>query len=166
MKIPIVNENDEVIGFKDKLDRKPSDIMRISSLWITDHDGNILLAKRAGSKRINPNQWAEAVTGTVEEDEDYDSNIIKEAWEELGLKGLENKIQKSEKIFYDFPINRLFVQWYFLQVDKSEIVFNINEEEVAEIKWVSKKELNEWIKIRPMDFVEESIHDIKFLNLI
>ena len=36
MKIPIVNEQDEIIKIVDMNDRQKSDICRVSALWITN----------------------------------------------------------------------------------------------------------------------------------
>jgi len=88
MKIPIVNEQDEIIKVVDIKDRKPGEICRITGLWLTDPEGNILLAQRAFNKKLSPGLWGPAAAGTVEEGETYESNIIKEAEEEIGLAGL------------------------------------------------------------------------------
>jgi isopentenyldiphosphate isomerase len=54
MRIPIVNEKDEIIGYKERKDRNIEKIVRATGLWVTDKDGNILLAKRALSRRYAP----------------------------------------------------------------------------------------------------------------
>ena len=88
MKIPVVNQQDEIIGYKEKSLITTDDIYRVSALWITDTTGRILLAKRAFTKSRHPGLWGPAVAGTVEEGETYESNIIKEAEEEIGLKNI------------------------------------------------------------------------------
>ncbi|MFA6422790.1 MAG: NUDIX domain-containing protein, partial [Candidatus Buchananbacteria bacterium] len=84
-KIIIVNENDEAIGHKERNELDFSDIYRVSGLWITNLKGEILLAQRAFTKNHDPGKWGPAAAGTVEEGEDYETNILKEAEEELGL---------------------------------------------------------------------------------
>ena len=87
MRIPIVDENDKVLSYKERSEVDPDkDLYRVSYLWITDPEGKVLLAQRALSKDRHPGRWASAVAGTVEEGESYEANIIKEAEEELGLK--------------------------------------------------------------------------------
>ena len=44
--LEVVDENDNVIEYKDSNDRKPKEICRVSALWLTDKEGNILLAQR------------------------------------------------------------------------------------------------------------------------
>ncbi len=65
-KIIIVDENDNIIGSKDFDKMKPSDVYRVSSLWITNSKGETLLAKRAFNKLHSPGKWGTAVSGTVE----------------------------------------------------------------------------------------------------
>jgi len=47
MRISIVNEQDEIIGHEDRNDRNLDAIYHVSSLWITNGKGEILLARRA-----------------------------------------------------------------------------------------------------------------------
>lgn len=136
MKIPIVDEQDEIIGYKDREDRDPHDIFRATGLWVTDKEGNILLTQRAFTKKDAPGLWSLAVGGTVEEGETYESNIIKEAEEEIGLVGVGfNFISKTH--FFD-----CFSQLYIVVVDH-DYPFVKQDEEVEDIKWFSKKELEE-----------------------
>src|SRR3989338_11488629 len=89
--IIIVNENDEIIGFKKRGTLKPEDIYRVSALWIENSKGEVLLAQRSFSKKHHPGLWGPAVAGTNEEGETYEENIIKEAEEEVGLKDIHLK---------------------------------------------------------------------------
>ncbi len=49
MQIPIVNEEDQLIGYKDRAAVQSNDIYRVSAVWITDSKGDILLAQRSYS---------------------------------------------------------------------------------------------------------------------
>lgn len=90
MKLPtvIVNENDEIIGHKlrEEVDPK-NDIYRVSALWVTNSAGDVLIAQRKLTKKHAPGKWEPAVAGTVEKGETDESNIYKEAQEEIGLSG-------------------------------------------------------------------------------
>lgn len=136
MRIPVVNEEDEIIGYKDRKDRNPKDIFRATCLWVADKEGNILLAQRALKKEHAPGLWSLAVGGTVEEGETYESNIIKEAKEEIGLVGLSFKLISKIR-FFD-----CFTQLYSTVVDR-DYPFLKQDEEVENIKWFSQKELEE-----------------------
>lgn len=151
MKIPIVDENDNVIGFKERDDRNPKDIFRITSIWITDENDNILLQQRKLNKKINPGKWGPAVAGTVEEGETYESNAYKEMGEEIGVCGVE--LVKLEKVFREPKSGRKFVQLYSCKIPHS---YNLKaqEDEVEQLKWFSKNELIDLYNKKPQDFVD------------
>lgn len=155
MKIPIVDENDNIIEYKDRNDRDFNAIYRVSSLWVTNSKGEILLARRAFDKKHDPGKWGPAVAGTVEEGETYESNIIKEAEEELGLKNIKPtlgaKLRKKTKWNY-------FTQQFNLLLDKDISDFKVQEKEVAEIKWFTEKGLRKELEEHPDDFLK-GIHD-------
>ena len=81
--IPVVNEQDEIIGYKERAEIQKDDIYRIVSLRITNPQGQILIAQRAFTKKHAPGKRSPAVAGTVEKGETYEQNIRKEAKEEL-----------------------------------------------------------------------------------
>ncbi len=60
--IPVVNEQDEIIGHKDREDRNTMDITRITALWLKNERGEVLLAL---AKTGDPGLWGPAVSGTV-----------------------------------------------------------------------------------------------------
>lgn len=148
-KVIVVDENDEIIGLKDSESLEQDDIYRASALMITNSKGQVLLAKRALNKKHNPGCWGPAVAGTIEEGEDYYSNIVKEAEEELGLKNI--KPLMGPKIRMGGEYN-YFVQWYFLKLDKPLDEFRVNQEEVVEIRWVDKDKLWKEVKENPEQF--------------
>lgn len=149
MKIPIVNEQDEIIGYKDRKDRNTIDITRITGLWLWNEKGEVLLAQRAFSKSINPGLWGPAVAGTVEEGETYESNIIKEAEEEIELYGLKPvlgpKLRRTTKHAY-------FVQWFTATIN-SDYPLVKQDSEVESIKWFSKEELMKALDETPEIFL-------------
>lgn len=160
MKIPVVNEQDELIEYKERLEINPTDVYRVSGLWVTDKEGNTLLAQRAFTKKHDPGLWGPAVAGTVEEGETYDSNVIKEAEEEIGLKNIQPilgpKLRRSTK-------NQYFVQWFSVVVDHN-YPFVKSDEEVEQIKWFSKEELNNLLRKKPEIFLPNFDFYIEYFN--
>jgi isopentenyldiphosphate isomerase len=134
----IVNEQDEVVGHKEREAVKSEDIYRVSALWVTNSRGDILLAQRKFTKSHDPGKWGPAVAGTVDEGETYEQNIYKEAEEEIGLKGV--KFAKGLKVRINGEHN-YFDQWYTAIVDKPAEEFAIQEEEVEQVKWFTREEL-------------------------
>jgi len=137
-KIIIVNEKDEIINCKARDTLTDDDIYRVSALWIENDKAQVLLAKRAFNKKKDPGMWGPAVAGTVDKGETYESNIIKEANEELGLQNI--KLNKGPKDRIKRPHNH-FTQLFLLKLNKPLEYFKINKEEVAEIRWFDKDEL-------------------------
>jgi len=152
-KIIIVDENNNVIGHKERETLKQEEIYRVSALWLTNSKGDILLARRALTKSHDPGKWGPAVAGTVEEGETYYSNIVKETAEELGLGLKDIKPEKGPMIRISDRHN-YFAQWYTLTIDKSISQFKIQKGEVEEIKWFSKKELVEQLDKKPEEFLK------------
>jgi isopentenyldiphosphate isomerase len=159
-KIIIVNDKDNIIGCKEREALVQKDIYRVAALWIIKNNGEILLARRAYSKEKDPGMWGPAVAGTVEEGETYESNIVKEAKEELGLTNID-KLNKGKKRRVKTPHNH-FTQWFVLRLE-SESTFETDKEEVAEIKWFTKEELIELIKHHPKEVVNSMKDYLNFL---
>jgi isopentenyl-diphosphate delta-isomerase len=150
MNIPIVNEQDEVITMKERKGVGPDDIYRVSALWLKNSKGEFLLARRAFSKSHDPGKWGPAVAGTVEENETYETNIVKEIFEELGLKDL--PLQPGPKVFIQGK-HKFFDQWFAAVADLDIQDFTISQEEVAEIAWFSLEEYRKLITEKPEQFI-------------
>jgi isopentenyldiphosphate isomerase len=150
MKIPIVDEQDNILYYKDASERdKRKEVTRTTALWLTDQFGNILLAQRAFSKKVHPGLWGPAVAGSVEEGETYESNIIKEIKEEIGL--VDAKLTLGPKIRRS-GTHEYFGQWFTVVVPH-DYPFKKQDEEVEEIKWFSVDELKQSLKEKPEIFL-------------
>jgi len=149
-KVTIVDENDNVIGQKERGTLSPDDIYRISVLWLTNSKGEILIAKRSRNKSHDPGKWGTSVAGTVENGESYYENIIKEAEEEIGLKNFEPKKGPygRNKGKYNY-----FYQWYLYQADMDIEELDFDKNEVEEIRWVPKEQLLKEIEESPEEFL-------------
>lgn len=153
MDIPIVNKKDEIIGYKDRSDIDTSiDIVRSASLWITNSNGDILLAQRKYTKRNNPGKWSEAVGGTVEGQDDYESTMLREAEEEIGLKV--NHYTIGPKQYISSPA-QYFVQWYCTVIDEPIEAFRHQDEELEQLAWVSEEQFIKELKDTPEKYIDE-----------
>ncbi|MGM5480867.1 MAG: NUDIX hydrolase [Nanobdellota archaeon] len=148
--IIIVDKNDKPIGHKERGTLNKDDIYRVSALWVNNSKGDILLAQRAFTKRNHPGKWGPAVAGTNDKGESYESNIIKEAEEEINLTDFEMKTIFKEEVKKE---NHYFCQWFIAKVDKSIEEFEKQDEEVERIKWFSQDEIRQIIKEKPNDFL-------------
>lgn len=160
MNIPVVNEKDEIIEYKERADVDPTvDIVRSASLWITNSNGDILLAQRQFTKRSNPGKWSEAVGGTVEGDDDYESTMLREAKEEIGISV--ERYEIGPKQFVSSP-TKYFVQWYTAVIDAPIETFSIQEEELEQVAWISKEQFVKELNDSPEKYIDE-IQDIAHL---
>lgn len=145
-RIVIVNGEDQVIGYKERGTVLSEEIYRVAALWITNSSGDVLLAQRQLSKRNDPGKWGPAVAGTVDEGETYDSNIHKEAEEEIGLNNIRPVTSKKRRYSGE---HNYFCQWYTLVIDKPVDEFIIQPEEVKQVKWFSRDELTKELRDNP-----------------
>lgn len=158
----IVDENDTVIGLKErsKIDH-PKDCYRAAALWLTNSKGQILIAQRHINKDKNPGKWGPAAAGTVEEGETYESNIYKEADEEIGLRGVQ--FTPGPKTRSKAPSNH-FTQWFFGACDISESEFVLQPTEVQAVQWVDKQHLALDIQAHPSKYVPSMLYAFEILN--
>ncbi len=162
-RVVIVNNKDQPIDLKSYGDLVYEDIYRVSALWLSDtKTGDYLMTQRKWTKHNDPGKWMAAASGTIEEGETYDVNIVHEIEEEIGLKNLD--LTKGSKEFIDEGKHKFFVQWYFAEVDKDKVSIKIQEDEVEQYAWVPKQRLIEEIGADPDKFVptiEDSLKAIE-----
>ncbi len=137
--IPVVNKKDEIIEYRERDLVTKNDIYRISALWLANSGEEFLLAQRSFDKKHNPGKWGPAVAGTVAKDEDYLTNIVRETKEEIGIDLQKYEFEKTDKILTGAEW-KFFCQWYILRADISLNEFVFPKDEVAQLKWVKKKD--------------------------
>lgn len=143
----VVDEADEVIGHKLRHEVNfKKDIYRISAVWITNSKGEVLIAQRAFDKDKDPGKWGPSAAGTLEKGETYESNVYKEAEEEIGLSGVTFKLGPKQR--FGEP-RQAFCQWFTAVVDKPAIDFRLQEEEVEKLAWFPKDQLTKDVSAHP-----------------
>ena len=161
-KVVVVDKDDNPIGLKSYKELRYEDIYRVSALWLTDLDEKYtIVTQRKHTKHNDPGKWMMAVSGTVEEGENYEKNMAIEIEEEIGLKDVQ--FVKRDKIFADDGNHRFFVQYFSGKVDRHKVNIVIQEEEVEQYKWIKIDELIYWVKESPEDFVplmKESLRSV------
>jgi isopentenyldiphosphate isomerase len=163
-KVVIVDEHDSEVTLKTYDELRYEDIYRVTTLWLTDLENKYcLVTQRKWTKRNDPGKWMMAVSGTVEEGEDYDENMVVEIEEEIGLTGVTTK--KEAKNFIDDGLHKFFVQYYSAQIDK-ETKITIQEEEVEQYQWILISELLEWVNMKPEDFVPSMKESLKAVGAL
>lgn len=151
----IVDINNNPIGYKNRSDLNSDDIYRISAARIADSSGNILLAQRSWNKKKSPWKWWPAAAWTLEEWDTYESNIIKEIKEEIGIKIILDQLQPQAIEYHEWSwwTNRCFIQWFIWVYDWDKSLLQKQDEEVETLKRFSKKELQQELKQYPEIFL-------------
>ncbi|MBQ7410470.1 MAG: NUDIX domain-containing protein [Clostridia bacterium] len=110
-------------------------------VWITNSKGELLIQKRTPTKKLYPNLWS-ITSGGTDTGETTLETAFREVKEELGitLKPEELELMMSYKRNHDF------VDVYLAKKDINLEDIVMQEEEVAEVKWVKPEELEELIK--------------------
>ncbi len=156
-KIIIVDKDDNPIDLKEREIFHPTnDICRVSTLWLSNSKNQILLAQRNLNRKYHAGQWGPAVGGTNEEGETYETNIYKEAEEEIGLST--KNFSLGPKLFFDNPY-KTFCQVFLFSLDWPLKKFKIQEEEVEQIKWFYKKRLLKELEENQNNYTE-AVHNI------
>lgn len=161
MRIPIVDENDNLLYYKDSRERDPhKEITRSSALWVVNEKKDILVAKRSINKEHFPNVWGPSVAGSLEEGETYKENIIKEAEEEIGIS-LDKIVLGPKK--RDSDDHEFFAQYFFTHIP-SDTKFILQESEVDEVRWVSLEKLKDWYFNNPEEFIPSFYISLKVIE--
>lgn len=139
----------------------------IHVLIVNKDKTKILIQKRTKTKKIYPNIWDISVGGHVTYNEDTLTSAKRELEEELGLNPNNYELKEISKIKESLTPNNLisneFVTIYLMieDLDINKIV--LQKEEVAEIKWVTKTELNQLVQRKE---IIPHIHEYELLNEI
>lgn len=150
--VTLVNEKDEVTGSKNRDELTNDDRWRIVTIWVTNSQGEVLIAKRALNKRINPGKWGPSVAGTVEHGDGYDETAVRELEEELGVKA---ELTPLKVIFYASSLGKRACMGYRALVNQPIEAFTFPPDEVAEIKWIDENKLWEDAESHPEEYIPE-----------
>lgn len=127
-------------------------------VYIINKNGEILLQKRASTKRFSPNKWA-LCAGHVQAHETLLTAALRELQEELGIKTSEEKLVPFEKELCLKSKNSRFSHMYYLKLDLPAKDFILQKEELSEVKWTPIDEIITMIKMsnNPTVFDEKEI---------
>ncbi len=134
----VYTRDGEYIGVKNKSichSEKPGFYHKPVWIWIINSNNDILVQKRAASKKNNPNKWDIPSAGHIISGETPIQGAIRETYEELGVITKEQDYKFISEYIYDdsFEIAQIYLMKKDLDISK----LKLQEEEVAEVKWVN-----------------------------
>jgi isopentenyl-diphosphate delta-isomerase len=152
--VVLVNPQDEVLGLMEKQQAHVNGLLhRAFSVFVFNDKGEMLLQKRAAGKYHSPNQWTNAVCSHPRENETYQQGAERRLNEELGIKA--NLTEKFNFIYKADVGKNLWeheLDYVFTTVYNGD--YQLNEEEVSEIRFITMQDLDEEMKSNPENFTE------------
>ena len=152
--VVLISENDEVLGLMDKMQAHENGILhRAFSVFLFNEKGEVLLQKRAAEKYHSPNQWTNAVCSHPRSEESYMQGAQRRLKEELGIEAeLTPKFHFIYKAdvggdLWEHELDHVFTGNYNGD-------FNLNTDEVSEIRYITMEALDEEMKSNPENFTE------------
>ena len=129
------------IGVKEKSfchSENPGVYHKPAWIWIINSKNEILIQKRAACKKNFPNKWDMPSAGHVDAGERPIDGAIRETFEEIGVQTSE----KDYRFICEYIWDEMFeiAQVYLLKLDVDINNFKLQEDEVAELKWLSLEE--------------------------
>lgn len=150
----MVSENDEVLGLMEKMQAHENGILhRAFSVFLFNDKGEMLLQKRAAEKYHSPNQWTNACCSHPRNGETYLEAANRRLKEELGIEA--NLTPKFHFIYKaDVGGNLTEHELDHVFTGNYQHSFNLNEEEVSEVRYISMEDLDREMKETPENFTE------------
>ena len=141
--IDVFNENNEPLNYTMTRDEVHEKNLwhRHASGWIMNKKGEILLQKRAKTKKKNPGIWSKT-GGHVDSGESPIEAVKREIKEEIGIDINDSDLELTN-IYKSEGKDHYFSYGYVVFVDKKVNEFVLQEDEVEEVKYYTIEELEE-----------------------
>lgn len=146
-------------------------------IWIVNEKRELLIQKRSADKRQYANVWHVSTAGHISAEETPMVTALREVEEELGLKIFERDLILIHrlKVMQVVPETKLQdKEWlcvYLVRIN-SNSGFNLQEEEVKEVRWISlhklESDIRDPVKVKnylnhPSSYYLETIDKIRQL---
>lgn len=153
-KVVLVTPKDEFLGLMEKMEAHQKGLLhRAFSVFLFNEKGEMLLQRRAKSKYHSPKLWTNACCSHPREGETYHDAAIRRLNEELGISC---KIEKKFDFIYKADVGQGLweheLDWVFAGFYEGR--FNLNPDEVSEIRYISWENLEREITETPENFTE------------
>lgn len=142
-----VDIHDRVLGRITYEDMREKNLLhRSSTIIVVNSRGELLIQKRAASKRIYPGYHSMGAGGCVRYDETYDQTAVRELAEELGIRGV--PLTPFFKHTFQDAMTRVIDQVYLCTYDGP---ISIQKEELDSFQWVPLSDVPSFVKSHPFE---------------
>jgi isopentenyl-diphosphate Delta-isomerase len=142
--LTIVDDEDKSIGQDTRKNAHEKGLLhREVGVILINHNKEVLL-----QKRMDFNVWDTSAAGHFPYNEEYEEAAVRELEEELGIKVKKEEIKElgKERISSSRITNERFLKLFLVKKDIKINEFNIDQEEIKEIKFFNFDEAKEIIK--------------------
>ena len=162
-KVVLVDNHNRVTGLMDKLvAHQVGALHRAFSVFIFNHQNELLLQKRAGDKYHSPNQWANSCCGHPRENESTQAAAQRRLMEEMGL---DEFLKPGIEFIYQAKLDDNLIEHEYVQffTGVTAATPTPNPFEVADYLWMSHEQLLEnpqsldfapWFQIYRRDYAK------------
>ncbi|GAC1501681.1 MAG: hypothetical protein NVS1B10_06000 [Candidatus Saccharimonadales bacterium] len=159
MSIVYVDAADRVIGSGTKLNAmKKGIVFRISRVTLQNSKGEFLIQKRS-LKAPLPNRWDQTAAGHVDVGETYLEAAHRELKEEMGITAVKLKFMtKYYTVEHDEKLTKK--RFNALYLGRYDGNVSIDNDEVADYRWISLSDLRADMVTNPSNFTEGFINAI------
>lgn len=148
----LVNEKDEIVGAMEKMAAHELGVLhRAFSIFVFNSNGALLIHRRAEDKYHSAGLWTNTCCSHPRPGESTTAAAHRRLQEEMGMKLELNEVfsfhyrAEFDNGLVEHELDHVLFGW-------SDELPSINPEEVAEYRYVSLVELEEWIEANPEDF--------------
>lgn len=153
-KVVLITPEDEVLGLMNKQEAHEKGLLhRAFSVFLFNDNGEMLLQKRAASKYHSPNQWTNACCSHPRDGETYKDAALRRLNEELGITA---DIEEKFHFIYKADVGQGLWEHEldYVFVGNFDGEFQLNSDEVSEVRYISLEKLEREIKENPENFTE------------
>jgi isopentenyl-diphosphate delta-isomerase len=146
-----VDVHDRPLGELDKMTAHRTPVLhRAVSVFLFNHENQVLIQKRAANKYHSANLWANAACTHPRPGETCESTAIRRLEEEIGAEADLTFFKKEIYFANSPPLMEFELVHIFKGMIKSDVVPNKNE--VSDVKWVTAESLTRALHENPEDF--------------
>lgn len=153
-KVVLVDREDNALGTMKKMEAHESGTLhRAFSIFVFNSKGELMIHQRALSKYHSPGLWTNTCCSHPRIDEDVETNAHQRLIEEMGF---DCELKKAFSFLYKADVGQGLIEHEFdhVFIGKSDILPQINPEEVENWKYMSMDDLRNDIEDHPSNYTE------------